>query len=76
VSDAFFFSQTVAVARFIHEKVRRYNMRNPHYHIVMMYTGMNRDDVVRLGALYNGLSGGRIIHPIAPSNPAYVWGNR
>ncbi|MCS6983210.1 MAG: hypothetical protein NZL83_03455 [Candidatus Absconditabacterales bacterium] len=76
MSDAFFFSQTVAVARFIHNKVRRYNSRNPDHQLVMMYTGMHYDDVVRLGALYNGLSGGRIIHPITPRNPAYVWGNR
>jgi len=75
LSDAFFFSQTVAVARFIHNKVRRYNSRNPDHQLLMAYTGMSVDDVVRFGALYNGLSGGRILHPIAPARPVYVWGN-
>ncbi|USN56657.1 MAG: hypothetical protein H6766_06605 [Candidatus Peribacteria bacterium] len=61
---------------FTNAKYDRYNrVTDSGEPITLDYTHISYDDIIKHGALYNGLSGSTIYGDIAPANPHYVFDN-
>lgn len=63
------------VVFFAHKRSWYNSVNEEADHITFTYQDRNFDDFIKHGALYNGLSGGKIVGDIQPMQEEYVYGN-